>query len=129
MKFALLFSAASAVMLKQQNSWTPVVVASTGPLPEFHGNNGPDGINCTRPTCNGTNGPMDGHVGTACTREEPGSDIPHYNSDPEAGRPYQTTGDNTHTAPQDGSNAGVPNGINQSGNAAGTVNGVTTHTF
>ena len=48
--------------------WTPVVVESKGPLPPCHGNNGPDGINCKREICNGTNGPMDGPTGTPCTR-------------------------------------------------------------
>ena len=80
-----------------QQSWVPVVVASTGPLPVCHGNNGPVGVNCARPICNGTNGPMDGHVGTECVTEEPAA-IPHYNTDPLAGRPYRTTGDeNTST--------------------------------
>merc|ERR1711957_107473 len=37
-------------------------------------------------------------TGTPCTKEEP-ADIPHYNTDPEAGRPYQTTGDATNTSP------------------------------
>merc|ERR1719327_1615732 len=79
--------------------WTPVVVETTGPLPACHGNNGPDGVNCAREVCSGTNGPKDGHTGTPCTREEP-ADIPHYNTDPEAGRPYQTTGDLTATSPE-----------------------------
>ena len=26
--------------------WNPVEVATTGPLPACHGNNGPDGVNC-----------------------------------------------------------------------------------
>ncbi len=81
-----------------QQSWVPVVVATTGPLPECHGNNGPDGVNCARPICNGTNGPLDGHVGVPCTREEPAA-IPHYNTDATAGRPYQTSGDITATHP------------------------------
>ena len=83
-----------------QQKWVPVVVESKGPLPECHGNNGPDGVNCTRPVCNGTNGPMDGHTGAPCTREEPAA-IPHYNTDPVAGRPYQTSGDITPTHPKD----------------------------
>merc|ERR1712159_194396 len=52
---------------KKENSfvqWNPVVVESTGPLPAFHGNNGPDGVNCAREVCSGTNGPMDGPSGT-----------------------------------------------------------------
>ena len=81
-----------------QQGWTPVKVESTGPLPKCHGNNGPDGVNCAREVCSGTNGPKDGETGTPCTREEP-ADIPHYNTDPEAGRPYQTSGDITHTSP------------------------------
>ena len=79
--------------------WTPVVVESTGPLPACHGNNGPDGVNCARETCSGTNGPMDGPSGTPCTREEPDA-VPHYNTDPTAGRPYQTSGDITKTSPE-----------------------------
>lgn len=65
-------------------------------LPVCHGNNGPLGINCRAPVCNGTNGPKDGPTGTPCTQQEPDS-IPHYNTDPTAGRPYGTTGDRTRT--------------------------------
>jgi len=79
--------------------WNPVVVESTGPLPACHGNNGPDGKNCDKEVCSGTNGPMDGPSGTPCTREQP-DDIPHYNTDPVAGRPYQTSGDITPTSPE-----------------------------
>ena len=79
--------------------WNPVDVASTGPLPKCHGNNGPDGVNCDREICSGTNGPVDGPSGTPCTREQPDS-IPHYNTDPTAGRPYQTSGDITPTSPE-----------------------------
>merc|ERR1712046_525917 len=79
--------------------WNPVEVATTGPLPACHGNNGPDGVNCARETCSGTNGPVDGPSGTPCTRDEPAS-VPHYNTDPEAGRPYQTSGDITATSPE-----------------------------
>jgi len=79
--------------------WNPVVVASTGPLPVCHGNNGPDGVNCAREACTGTNGPMDGPSGTPCTRAEPDA-IPHYNTDPVAGRAYQTSGDITRTQPE-----------------------------
>ena len=43
---------------------------------------------------------MDGHTGAPCTREEPAA-IPHYNTDPTAGRPYQTSGDITPTHPPD----------------------------
>ena len=93
-------AAAPASLKLSQVSWVPVVVKSTGPLPECHGNNGPDGVNCTRPICNGTNGPLDGHSGAPCTREEPAA-IPHYNTDPTAGRPYQTSGDITPTHPAD----------------------------
>merc|ERR1719230_1378101 len=86
---------------KKQNlvQWNPVVVETTGPLPACHGNNGPDGKNCARETCSGTNGPMDGPSGTPCTKAEP-DDIPHYNTDPTAGRPYQTSGDITATSPE-----------------------------
>lgn len=89
--------------------WVPKVVATTGPLPECHGNNGPDGVNCARAVCSGTNGPMDGHTGTPCTREEPAS-VPHYNTDPVAGRPYQTTGDISPTHPPDAAAAGATTG-------------------
>ena len=65
-------------------------------LPPCHGNNGPLGINCDAPTCNGTNGPKDGPTGTPCIQEEVTA-IPHYNTDPIAGRPYATTGDITRT--------------------------------
>merc|ERR1719453_244450 len=65
-------------------------------LPECHGNNGPLGINCIAPKCSGTNGPKDGPTGTPCLQDEP-ADIPHYNTDPTAGRPYGTTGDKTRT--------------------------------
>lgn len=80
--------------------WVPVVVKTTGPLPECNGANGPDGINCARAECSGTNGPKDGPIGTPCTRAEPG-EVPAYTTDPSAGRPYQTTGDITPTHPAD----------------------------
>merc|ERR1719337_203230 len=79
--------------------WNPVEVPTTGALPACHGNNGPDGVNCAREACSGTNGPVDGPSGTPCTRDEPAS-IPHYITDPEAGRPYQTSGDITATSPE-----------------------------
>ena len=79
--------------------WNPVVVETTGTLPACHGNNGPDGKNCAREVCSGTNGPVDGPSGTPCTREQP-DDIPHYNTDTKAGRPYQTSGDITPTSPE-----------------------------
>jgi len=75
------------------SQWNPVKVATVGALPPCHGTNGPDGVNCARQVCDGTNGPRDGESGTPCTREEPAAAIPHYNTAPEAGRPYQTTGD------------------------------------
>jgi hypothetical protein len=56
------------------------------------------GVNCKTPACTGTNGPLDGPTGVACTREEPAA-IPHYNTDPTAGRPYATSGDLTHSDP------------------------------
>merc|ERR1711957_71634 len=79
--------------------WSPVVVETTGALPACHGNNGPDGVNCAKETCSGTNGPMDGETGTPCKKEEPDS-VPHYNTDTQAGRPYQTSGDITKTSPE-----------------------------
>ena len=39
---------------------------------------------------------MDGPASSGCIRAEP-DDIDHYNEDPVAGRPYQTTGDQTNT--------------------------------
>merc|ERR1712167_494019 len=82
--------------------WNPVVVKTKpGELPLCHGTNGPDGVNCARDMCNGTNGPKDGESGTPCQQAEPAA-IPHYNTNPVAGRPYSTTGDgqnsNDHTA-------------------------------
>merc|ERR1712227_258152 len=80
--------------------WNPVVVETEpGKLPPCHGNNGPDGKNCKREVCSGTNGPKDGPSGTPCTKEEP-DEVPHYNTDPKAGRPYQTSGDITATSPE-----------------------------
>jgi hypothetical protein len=73
-----------------------LVASASATLPPCHGNNGPLGINCAVPVCNGTNGPKDGPTGTPCTAEEVAS-IPHYNTDPTAGRPYATTGDITRT--------------------------------
>ena len=47
--------------------WNPVKVKSApGSLPLCHGSNGPDGVNCARDNCNGTNGPKDGESGTPC---------------------------------------------------------------
>ena len=55
----------------------PAKPAAAATLPPCHGNNGPDGVNCAREICNGTNGPKDGHTGTPCTREEPATgDLP-----------------------------------------------------
>merc|ERR1719240_2166118 len=79
--------------------WNPVVVETTGPLPACHGNNGPDGKNCAKEVCSGTNGPLDGPAETPCIKEEPDS-VPHYNTDPQAGRPYQTTGDISTGSPE-----------------------------
>ena len=82
-----------------QQGWNPIKVATkAGTLPSCHGTNGPDGVNCVRDACDGTNGPKDGESGTPCTRAEPDA-IDHYNADPQAGRPYQTTGDITPTTP------------------------------
>ena len=72
------------------------LVATVSALPPCHGTNGPLGINCEVITCTGTNGPKDGPVGTPCNQEEVAA-IPHYNTDPTAGRPYATTGDRTRT--------------------------------
>jgi len=73
-----------------------IATAQAAQLPPCHGTNGPMGINCEVQACNGTNGPKDGPVGTPCNQAEPAS-IPHYNTDPTAGRPYATTGDRTRT--------------------------------
>merc|ERR1711865_893307 len=89
-------SSGGLVQLGEQ--WVPVVVKSTGPLPVCTGTNGLDGTNCARAICNGTNGPMDGASGTPCTKEEPAA-IPHYNTEPTAGQPYQTSGNITPTHP------------------------------
>ena len=77
--------------------WTGLDVATKpADLPTCTGTNGPVGVNCQREACTGTNGPMDGPAGSGCLRAEPAS-IPHYNTDPEAGRAYQTSGDQTPT--------------------------------
>merc|ERR1712032_1642972 len=70
---------------KKQNlaQWNPVVVETTGKLPACHGNNGPDGVNCAREVCSGTNGPVGGPSGTPCTKEQP-EEVPHYNTAPQA---------------------------------------------
>merc|ERR1719353_1968470 len=62
-------------------------------------NAGVAGVTCAREVCSGTNGPVDGPSGTPCTRDQP-DDIPHYNTDTTAGRPYQTSGDITATSPE-----------------------------
>ena len=72
------------------------VATAPADLPLCTGTNGPVGVNCQRKVCTGTNGPMDGPASSGCIREEP-DDIWHYNEDPVAGRPFQTTGDQTHT--------------------------------
>ena len=85
-------------------------------LPICTGTNGPVGVNCQREDCTGTNGPMDGPASSGCIRAEPDS-IPHYNDDPVAGRPYQTTGDQTHTEQVPGfAPYGNPNDATQFGN-------------
>ena len=62
---------------------------------------------------------MDGPASTGCIRSEP-DDIPHYNEDPTAGSPYQTTGDQQETevvpAP---SPYGLPNDPSQFGDQNG----------
>ena len=79
--------------------WTPVEVKQDlEKNPLCHGTNGAPGVNCKVEACTGTNGPLDGHVGTPCTRAEPDA-VPHYNTDPTAGRPYATTGDLTPSDP------------------------------
>ena len=68
------------------------VATAPADLPICTGSNGPVGTNCQREACTGTNGPMDGPTSSGCIRAEP-AEVPHYNDDPVAGRPYQTTGD------------------------------------
>merc|ERR1719389_1220100 len=92
------------------------VATAPGDLPLCTGTNGPVGVNCQREACTGTNGPMDGPASSGCIRAEPDS-IPHYNDDPVAGRPYQTTGDQTHTEQVPGyAPYGNPNDSTQFGN-------------
>merc|ERR1719265_2516031 len=100
--------------------WTGLDVATAAAdLPICTGTNGPVGVNCQRTACTGTNGPMDGPASSGCIRDEP-DDIPHYNEDPTAGRPYQTTGDQQETevvpAP---SPYGLPNDPSQFGDQNG----------
>ena len=78
--------------------WNPVVVKQDyKTLPCCNGVNGPHGANCKNCKCDGTNGVKDGPAGGSCNRAEPKS-IPHYNRDPKAGRPYETTGDLTRNS-------------------------------
>ena len=78
--------------------WNPVVVKQDHKtLPFCNGVNGPTNVNCRLPKCDGTNGILDGPAGGSCRREQPKS-IPHYNSDPKAGHPYETTGDLTRNS-------------------------------
>ena len=80
------------------SEWNPVVVKQDyKTLPCCNGVNGPHGDNCQKCKCDGTNGILDGPAGGTCKREQPAS-IPHYNSDPKAGRPYETTGDLTRNS-------------------------------
>ena len=97
MKFSTYALLATIGVVSAQDYIAPEKRYTTGQdLPECHGNNGPLGINCIAPPCSGTNGPKDGPTGTPCLQGEP-DDIPHYNTDPTAGRPYATTGDRTRT--------------------------------
>ncbi len=61
---------------------------------------------------------MDGPTGTPCERDEPAA-IPHYNTDPKAGRPYQTTGDITpaDVTPLDAPKAAALIALNGDGDA------------
>jgi hypothetical protein len=78
--------------------WNPVVVHQDyKTLPCCNGVNGPHGANCQNCECTGTNGVKDGPAGGSCHRSEPHA-IPHYNHDPHAGRPYETTGDLTRNS-------------------------------
>ena len=95
------------------------LAASVSALPPCHGTNGPLGINCEVPTCSGTNGPKDGPVGIPCKQEEVTS-IPHYNTDPTAGRPYATTGDRTRTETGLGHYPNPPNHVDYNNDHAAT---------
>jgi len=83
---------------RDKNDHNSLVFDSLKLVKRSQNNNGPDGVNCDREVCSGTNGPMDGPSGTPCTREEPAA-IPHYNTEPTAGQPYQTSGNITPTHP------------------------------
>ena len=79
-------------MAQEGEGWNPVVVKTKpGELPVCHGTNGPDGVNCKRVDCDGTNGPKDGESGTPCIMDQPKS-IPKYSTEPTAGQPYADTG-------------------------------------
>jgi len=79
-------------MAQEGEGWNPVVVKTKpGELPVCHGTNGPDGVNCKRVDCDGTNGPKDGESGTPCNVVAPAA-IPAYQTEPTAGQPYATTG-------------------------------------
>ena len=96
-----------------------LVATVSATLPPCHGNNGPLGINCAVPDCTGTNGPKDGPTGTPCNQEEAAS-IPHYNTDPTAGRPYATTGDRTRTETGLGHYPNPPNHVDYNNDHAAT---------
>ena len=100
-------------------AFVATVSATTVALPPCHGTNGPLGINCEVQTCTGTNGPKDGPVGTPCNQESPAS-IPHYNTDPTAGRPYATTGDRTRTETGLGHYPNPPNHVDYNNDHAAT---------
>ena len=77
--------------------WGPLdIITPFSRLPICNGNNGPAYVNCKRPKCDGTNGPMDGVASSGCVQEVV-NEIPSYDDDPKAGRPYKTTGDLTKT--------------------------------
>ena len=93
---ALISSVASIRTANTTVATTPPTDAQIALLPVCTGTNGPLNENCKAVTCTGTNGPRDGGLGTPCVKEEVTS-IPHYNIDPKAGRPFETTGDLTNT--------------------------------
>ena len=96
-----------------------LVATTSAVLPPCIGTNGPLGINCAVPTCTGTNGPKDGPSGTPCNQEEVVS-IPHYNTDPKAGRPYATTGDKIRTETGLGHYPNPPNHVDYNNDHAAT---------
>merc|ERR1712070_1018028 len=50
--------------------WGPLdIITPFNRLPICNGNKGPAYVNCKRPKCDGTNGPMDGVASSGCVQE------------------------------------------------------------